>query len=52
MFSGYTSFDASSSNAYINDIFDFRFGDTNSGERFIDAQYVTTAKYVGKVFNN
>jgi len=31
--------------------FDFIYGDTDSGERLIDAQYVSSTVYVGTVFN-
>jgi hypothetical protein len=32
--------------------FDFRFGDSNRGERPIDAQYWSSNEYAGKVFGN
>jgi hypothetical protein len=36
---------------YINtNYFDFRFGNENSGERLIDAQYWSSTEYVGTVF--
>ncbi|MCP4179772.1 MAG: DUF1566 domain-containing protein [bacterium] len=56
-FSGYTGFSGrqlynnAPSNAipYINtDYFDFAYGNTNSGERYIDAQWLTKTKYVSK----
>ncbi len=58
-FKGYTGFGSSGyksvpSNAvpYINtDYFDFRFGDTTAGERYIDAQWLTTTMYVSTTMN-
>lgn len=52
-FSGYTGASASASKPYIDtNYFNFSYGDTSAGERFIDAQYATTTYYVGKVFTN
>ncbi len=37
---------------YINtDYFDFKYGDTESGERFIDAQWLSSTKYVSTTMN-
>ncbi|HJO93963.1 MAG TPA: DUF1566 domain-containing protein [Victivallales bacterium] len=56
-FSGYTGFTGrqfhnnAPSNAipFINtDYFDFAYGNTNNGERYIDAQWLTNTKYVSK----
>ncbi|OMH26639.1 DUF1566 domain-containing protein [Motiliproteus sp. MSK22-1] len=46
-FSGYTGASASNSNPYLDtDYFDFEYGDTSSGDRFIDAQYWSSTEYV------
>ena len=38
---------------YINtDYFDFIYGDTSAGERYIDAQWLSTTKYVSTTMNN
>ncbi len=59
-FSGNTGFNGGNlksqvpSNAvpYINtDYFDFRFGNTASGERYIDAQWLSSTKYVHTTMN-
>lgn len=51
-FSGYTGSDASNSNPYINDdVFGFTYGDTASGDRFIDAQYWSATEYVSTTMN-
>ncbi len=40
-------------NPFINtDYFDFAYGDTDAGERIIDAQYATTTKYVDFTMGN
>jgi len=52
-FRGVTGFSAASSIPYIDtDYFDFEYGDTSAGERFIDAQYWSRTDYVGAIFNN
>ena len=60
-FRGYTgfsknrSFTSVPSNAipFINtDYFDFKYGNTNNGERYIDAQWLTKTKYVSTTMNN
>ena len=35
-----------------DDIFEFAYGDTSTGERIIDSQWVTTTLYVSKVMDN
>lgn len=51
-FSGDTGWDAASSTPYIDDsVFDFSYGDTAAGERFIDAQYWSSTEYVGTTMN-
>ena len=46
-FSGVTGMSAGDSTPYIDtDYFDFEYGDTSAGERFIDAQYVSSTNYV------
>ncbi len=59
-FRGYTGFSGRGgssgvpSNAipFINtDYFDFAYGDTNAGERYIDAQWLTSTKYVSTTMN-
>ena len=38
---------------YIDDtVFDFAYGDTDAGERFIDVQFITTDIYVGMAFSD
>jgi hypothetical protein len=50
-FSGSTGMSAATSVPYIDtDYFDFEYGDTSAGERFIDAQYWSSNEYVGTVF--
>jgi len=45
-FSGYTMMSAAQSKPYLDDdYFDFAYGDESSGERFIDAQYITSTSY-------
>jgi hypothetical protein len=51
-FSGYTGMSAATSEPYIDtDYFDFEYGDTSAGERFIDAQYWSSTEYVGTTMN-
>ena len=51
-FSGYTGRDASGSKPYIDTTsFDFTYGDTASGDRFIDAQYWSSTEYVSTTMN-
>ena len=51
-FSGATGINATSSIPFIDtSYFEFRYGDESSGERFIDAQYVSSTEYVGKTMN-
>ncbi len=51
-FTGMTRMDAASSVPYINtQYFDFEYGDTST-ERFIDAQYWSSTKYVGTTMND
>ena len=52
-FSGSTGTSAATSVPYIDThYFDFEYGDTSAGERFIDAQYVSSTEYVGTTMNN
>jgi len=51
-FSGATGINAASSIPFIDTtFFEFRYGDETSGERFIDAQYVSSTEYVGTTMN-
>ncbi len=51
-FSGYTGTSASTSTPYIDaDVFSFSYGDTSSGDRFIDAQYWSSTEYVSTTMN-
>jgi hypothetical protein len=51
-FSGHTGMSAATSEPYIDtDYFDFEYGDTSAGERFIDAQYWSSTEYVGTTMN-
>jgi hypothetical protein len=46
-FDGWTGIDAATSSPYLDtDYFDFAYGDTSAGERFIDAQYCSATEYV------
>jgi hypothetical protein len=46
-FDGWTGLDAASSRPFIDTtVFDFAFGQTDNGERFIDAQYCSATEYV------
>ncbi|MCV6590083.1 MAG: DUF1566 domain-containing protein [Marinobacterium sp.] len=46
-FSGYTGRSADESEPYLDDnYFQFAYGDTSNGERFIDAQYWSSTEYV------
>ena len=51
-FNGVTGMSADDSTPYINmNYFDFEYGDTIAGERFIDAQYCSSTKYVSTTMN-
>jgi len=51
-FTGVTGTSADESIPYIDtNYFEFRYGDETSGERFIDAQYVSSTEYVGTTMN-
>jgi len=51
-FTGVTGISAGESTPYIDtNYFQFRYGDETSGERFIDAQYVSSTEYVGTTMN-
>ena len=51
-YSGYTGRSASESKPYIDtDYFQFEYGDTSAGERFIDAQYWSSTEYVSTTMN-
>lgn len=51
-FRGRTFVSAATSEPYIDtEVFDFEYGDTSSGERFIDAQYWSSTRYVGTTMN-
>jgi hypothetical protein len=50
--SGYNGTDTSGLTPFIDtDYFDFSYGDTNAGERIIDAQYASSTIYVSTVMN-
>lgn len=52
-FNGMTGSDANTTVPYINDdYFIFYTGDENQGERFIDAQYMSSTKYVSTTMRN
>jgi len=51
-FRGVTGMSANESTPYLDtNYFEFRYGDETSGERFIDAQYVSSTEYVGTTMN-
>ena len=51
-FRGATGVSAAQSVPFIDTTyFEFRYGDETSGERFIDAQYVSSTEYVGTTMN-
>jgi hypothetical protein len=51
-FTGATGTSAANSIPFIDTIcFEFRYGDETSGERFIDAQYVSSTEYAGTTMN-
>jgi hypothetical protein len=51
-FTGVTGISAGESTPYIDtNYFEFRYGDETSGERFIDAQYISGTEYVGTTMN-
>jgi len=51
-FTGVTGLNASGSTPFIDtSYFEFRYGNINAGERFIDAQYVSSTEYVGTTMN-
>jgi len=51
-FRGVTGISANESTPYLDtNYFEFRYGDETSGERFIDAQYVSSTEYVGTTMN-
>jgi hypothetical protein len=51
-FTGVTGGSASASRPYLDTrYFDFQYGDTNAGERFIDCQYWSATEYVGTTMN-
>jgi hypothetical protein len=51
-FRGVTGIDVASSTPFIDTTyFEFRYGNISAGERFIDAQYVSSTKYVGTTMN-
>ncbi len=51
-FDGVTGTTAADSTAYVDTaFFDFEYGDTDAGERFIDAQYATSTEYVWTTMN-
>ncbi len=51
-FRGETNISAEQSKPYLDTTyFEFRYGDENNGERFIDAQYISSTEYVGTTMN-
>ena len=52
LFTGYTGTSAAASVPFLDtDAFDFRYGFESEGERFIDAQYITSTTYTGTTMN-
>ncbi|MCG3218446.1 MAG: DUF1566 domain-containing protein, partial [Candidatus Heimdallarchaeota archaeon] len=52
-FNGVTGMNEYDSIPYLNsEFFDFDYGDTSAGERFIDAQYWSSTEYVSTTMNN
>ncbi len=49
--SGYEGTDTSQLTPFLNAAFTWAFGDTNAGERIIDAQYASTSLYVSTTMN-
>jgi len=51
--SGYQGTSTAGLRPYLDpDVFTFRYGDTSTGDRLIDAQYATSSIYVDRVMNN
>lgn len=51
-FRGVTGLNVNESSPFIDTTyFEFRYGNISAGERFIDAQYVSSTKYVGTTMN-
>ncbi len=51
-FDGVTGRSARDSTPYLDtDFFDFEYGDTSAGERFIDAQYCSATRYLSTTMN-
>jgi hypothetical protein len=51
-FRGVTGMSANESTTFLHtNYFEFRYGDETIGERFIDAQYVSSTEYVGTTMN-
>jgi len=48
--SGWNGTDTSGLIPFIDEVFAFEYGDTNSGERIIDSQWATSSVYTGTVF--
>lgn len=52
LFTGETGTSADDAVPYIDtDFFNFEYGDTDSGERYIDAQYLSTTEYIHTTMN-
>ena len=52
LFTGETGTDATDAVPYIDtDVFSFEYGDTDSGARYIDAQYLSTTEYIHTTMN-
>lgn len=49
--SGWEGTDVSVLTPFIDPVFEFVYGDATTGERIIDAQYLSTTKYVGLTMN-
>ena len=52
LFTGETGTDATDAVPYLDtDVFSFEYGDTDSGARYIDAQYLSTTEYIHTTMN-
>jgi hypothetical protein len=49
--SGWNGTDTSKLVPFIDDVFTFKYGDTDDGERIIDSQFATSTKYVSTTMN-
>ncbi|RTR39679.1 DUF1566 domain-containing protein [Shewanella canadensis] len=49
--SGYQGTDTSALTAFLDEVFDWAFGDVDSGERIIDGQFASSTQYVSTTMN-